>query len=124
MRFIVISLICFYQKYISPHKGFRCAHAYLHCGDSCSEAIKKIIEKHGVYNGYQLAKLRLNECKQAYIQVSTKNDNRKRKKRSRCDSCFDPASACDVVDCIPDGHCDTPDLPCDCSLHAHKNRWL
>jgi len=36
----VSMLISLYQRYVSPYKGFRCAHRVLHGGDSCSEYIQ------------------------------------------------------------------------------------
>jgi putative component of membrane protein insertase Oxa1/YidC/SpoIIIJ protein YidD len=34
---LIVYLIIFYQKVISPVKGFSCAHRYQHGGSSCSE---------------------------------------------------------------------------------------
>jgi putative component of membrane protein insertase Oxa1/YidC/SpoIIIJ protein YidD len=36
LRACVIFLIGLYQRYLSPCKGFRCAHAAWHGGPSCS----------------------------------------------------------------------------------------
>ncbi|MEM5550874.1 membrane protein insertion efficiency factor YidD [Pseudoalteromonas neustonica] len=49
MKYLALLLIRFYQKRISPYKGFRCAHAALHQGVSCSEAVKHIIEEHACF---------------------------------------------------------------------------
>lgn len=37
--------ITLYQRWLSPHKGFRCAHAALYGGLFCSGAIARIIEQ-------------------------------------------------------------------------------
>lgn len=40
--------ITLYQRWLSPHKGFRCAHAAFYGGASCSAAIARIIEQDGL----------------------------------------------------------------------------
>lgn len=124
MQSSVLFLIEVYQKYISPYKGFRCAHAALYDGDSCSNAIKKIIKAHGVFEGYHLIRERLGDCKAAFLMLSEERDRKEKdqkKKRDWCGYC-DACSVCDVISCIP-RKCgnlpdlpDVPDLPCDCSL--------
>jgi len=123
MRRVTIALINFYQRCISPYKGFRCAHAALHRGDSCSAAIKKIIEEDGLFHGFGKARQRLKSCKQAYLQLleeggKDKEDKhrKKDKEKGRWYDCCDPAAACDIASCGPKKSCDLPDLPCDCSL--------
>ncbi len=39
----IIVLIEWYQIYLSPRKGFCCAHRVLHGNDSCSEWVKRLI---------------------------------------------------------------------------------
>ncbi len=34
---LAIAAITGYQRYLSPYKGFRCAHRVLHQGESCSQ---------------------------------------------------------------------------------------
>jgi len=47
MKQICLLLIEFYQRIISPRKGFKCAHHALHRGPTCSNAVKSLIEEHG-----------------------------------------------------------------------------
>ena len=123
MKYIVVLLISFYQKFISPYKGFRCAYAVLHGGDSCSEAIKKIVLAKGCIGGYQETRERFKACKAAN---ETLIRNLQRRDKNRCDDC--PDCGCDCIeacssgksgkgDCgsydMPDISCD---LPCDCSF--------
>lgn len=42
-RRVLISAIGVYQRHLSPRKGFRCASRALHGGDSCSQAIKRLL---------------------------------------------------------------------------------
>lgn len=59
---LVIRLIRFYQCRISPIKGFRCAHHALYGGDSCSEAILKIVQTRGLWNSLAAVRRRFREC--------------------------------------------------------------
>jgi putative component of membrane protein insertase Oxa1/YidC/SpoIIIJ protein YidD len=121
MNRAIIALIVFYQKYISPYKGFRCAYAALNHGDSCSRAIRKIIEVDGIVGGWKRIKSQFFMCSLAYDTLLEEKNNDEAKKKKRCmDRCdVDP---CQALNCIPekwckgdgaDGGCD---LPCDCSL--------
>jgi len=111
MRTLPILLIRFYQRFISPYKGFRCAHAALHKGDSCSGAVVSIIEEEGMVRGFGKIKARFRDCNLAYMQLLEEQGEtgRKRKWYDNCDC------GCDVFSCIPHKSCDL-DLPCDCSL--------
>lgn len=59
---MAIGLIRFYQRWISPIKGFRCAHRALHGGDSCSEAILKLVQARGVWSCLPDVRHRFREC--------------------------------------------------------------
>jgi hypothetical protein len=37
-----------YQRYISPYKGFRCAHYQLHRETSCSGHFRDLLSQHGL----------------------------------------------------------------------------
>ncbi|GAA6619568.1 hypothetical protein NUACC26_053820 [Scytonema sp. NUACC26] len=49
-RQISVAAITQYQKHISPHKGFSCAHRILYGGESCSQYIKRVIAREGLRN--------------------------------------------------------------------------
>ena len=68
-RKIIIGLIRFYQKFISPRKGFTCAHRALYDGDTCSVAVIKIIETNGLKKGFGLIRSRFLECGNAALQI-------------------------------------------------------
>ena len=55
---LAILLIRFYERFISPRKGFHCAHREMHGGDTCSVAVRKIIEINGLYSGFRLIQRR------------------------------------------------------------------
>ena len=119
MSRIIIVMIVIYQKYISPYKGFRCAYAALHHGDSCSRAIRKIIEVDGVVGGWKNIKRQFFSCSLAYDILLEEKNNGEDKKKKECwmDRCgVDPCQALQGIPkecCKGDGGCD---LPCDCSF--------
>ncbi|WP_020558525.1 membrane protein insertion efficiency factor YidD [Thiofilum flexile] len=115
-----IAAIDFYQRFISPYKGFRCAHAVLHRGDSCSQAVKKLIAEHGVWQSRALIRARFMECRVAFELLkqapllSTREDEDNKREKVCKDYLTDCASEidCEVVgnliskpknlDCMPD----------------------
>ncbi len=73
MKAVIILLISFYQRFISPYKGFRCAHNVLYRESSCSVAVKQIIHEHGVFSGWALINQRFRDCREAsFILQSAK----------------------------------------------------
>lgn len=60
--------IALYQRWLSPHKGFRCAHAALYGGLSCSGAIARIIEQDGLTS--RAIPARFTACRQASGHLS------------------------------------------------------
>jgi len=71
MRFIAIGLINLYQRFLSPRKGFSCAHHQLHGGSTCSNAVKYLIRDNGVFTGLLMSKQRFKECADAVKQLDT-----------------------------------------------------
>ena len=57
MKKILIALIKFYRKFISPMKGTKCPYY-----PSCSEYGLEAIEKHGAFKGSLLAAYRILRC--------------------------------------------------------------
>ena len=57
MKKLVIAMIRFYQKYISPYKGTKCPYV-----PSCSQYGLEAIEKYGVIKGGLLAAWRILRC--------------------------------------------------------------
>ena len=44
----LILIIKYYQRYLSPHKGFSCAYRKLYKAESCSEYFKQTIARAGL----------------------------------------------------------------------------
>ncbi len=61
----VIATIAVYQTYLSPFKGFSCAHRRLHDGPSCSQFVKQAIAAAGCRAGWAALLLRARECRDA-----------------------------------------------------------
>lgn len=70
LRSIAIKLIYFYQRYLSPKKGYSCAHRTLYGGDSCSEYVKKTLSDTSLFEASILAKKRFRACNIAYTYSS------------------------------------------------------
>jgi putative component of membrane protein insertase Oxa1/YidC/SpoIIIJ protein YidD len=62
---VAIAAITGYQRYLSPHKGFRCAHRVLHQGESCSQYVKREVQEAGLVAALRSSRVRFAECKEA-----------------------------------------------------------
>ena len=51
-----------YQRHLSPHKGFCCAHRAATGGDSCSAHGCRVIARCGLRKGLRLLRRRLHAC--------------------------------------------------------------
>jgi putative component of membrane protein insertase Oxa1/YidC/SpoIIIJ protein YidD len=72
---ICINIIEFYQKNISPHKGYTCAYKHFTGKNSCSEFTKKCISEYGVIKTIPLFINQINECKTTYSKNNNKDTN-------------------------------------------------
>jgi putative component of membrane protein insertase Oxa1/YidC/SpoIIIJ protein YidD len=54
-----------YQRFVSPYKGYSCAHGVFHGGLSCSEYGKQVIDQEGVLAGLVLLQQRFRDCSRA-----------------------------------------------------------
>jgi uncharacterized protein len=120
---ISVNIISFYQQYLSPYKGFRCAHSYIYGDESCSVFIKKVVSEEGLFKGYNRIKSRFADCRLAYETISKdKRDQKVNKRgcglrrRNKNEKWYDN---CDCSGCSPN-HADckqcfhgASDLPCD-----------
>ncbi|MCZ2202268.1 MAG: membrane protein insertion efficiency factor YidD [Cylindrospermopsis raciborskii PAMP2012] len=65
IRFIFVSLINGYQKYLSPYKGYSCAHRILHQGESCSQYVKRSLLQQDLQTAIKLSQQRFVDCSKA-----------------------------------------------------------
>ena len=87
--------IAWYQRKISPRKGWRCAYARLHGGAGCSGFAREAIASYGLRNAMPLVRERFDDCKKAgqtlraqHGDAADKNSKRRNKRpRSSSDWC-------------------------------------
>ena len=97
MKWIFLKLISMYQKYISPKKGFSCAHRIYFSGSSCSQHCAEVIREFGVVSGLIKMNARFQECKTASVLLSQGTDKDKDKN--------DPGKWCSYGECAAWGCC-------------------
>ena len=74
-RQIGVSAISGYQKHVSPHKGFVCAHRVLYGGESCSQYIKRVVAEDGLKVAFVKSRERFQSCKQANHILKSQTEN-------------------------------------------------
>lgn len=105
---MIVAAIDGYQRWISPYKGFRCAHNVLHSRGGCSDFGKRAFTRHPAPMAWQLLRRRFAECRAALIVLSTETPEERRRRRqeaatSYCDGVLDGA---DCFSCDGIGSCD------------------
>ena len=108
MDTLALWFIGFYQRYLSPHKGFHCAHAGYFGGVSCSHAVKFIVLEQGLMSGLPSIRVHFKECRYTYTQLSSARlalsavgisahlEDEDEKKRDLL--CFGLVTSCDSLD--------------------------
>lgn len=104
LRRLVLAAIRFYQRHLSPHKGFACAYR-VHTGRaSCSSLGYRTVRRHGVFDGLALLRRRTYLCGVAHRRHALAGTRPHARQRGECDCdlpCdFDASDCCD---------CDWPD---------------
>ncbi len=113
LRKLLIGVIKFYQQFISPHKGFRCAYAVYHQTDSCSVAVINIFQQNqSIIIGVQQIRERLLACREANLALQALKEKEldKKKEPSKKNNC----TLGDSVQCLDCGgnSCDFIDSSC------------
>ena len=80
MRIIFLNLISFYQKFISPHKGYSCAYGVLHQNGSCSSRVYSIIKTSEQQSIIPEISAQFIACKDAHFALSFEKNKKKNKK--------------------------------------------
>jgi putative component of membrane protein insertase Oxa1/YidC/SpoIIIJ protein YidD len=60
----------FYQRFISPYKGYVCSHRVLHGKASCSQYVKEVLLQNNILTAVKLSKRRFSDCQSAYITLN------------------------------------------------------
>ncbi|OCQ97020.1 hypothetical protein BCD64_15650 [Nostoc sp. MBR 210] len=128
-RQVSVSVITGYQKHISPHKGFACAHRILYGGESCSQYIKRVIAQEGLRMAFIKSRQRFQDCKQANLILRSQLDDsedaesedeantqqpKKDNGSNNCQSSNTSCSSNDSAYCV-----DCADLSCNCADMAN-----
>jgi len=115
MRMLALAAIGFYQRFVSPHKGFACAY-HLHTGRcSCSKLGYRAIRRFGVTKGWVLLRQRTGLCGVAHRRFTPQRPRPPARERGDCDlglPCdfdFSPSSGksgwCQMLSCCDIGSC-------------------
>jgi putative component of membrane protein insertase Oxa1/YidC/SpoIIIJ protein YidD len=118
-----------YQRFVSPYKGFCCAHRCVHGRDSCSQFAKRVVVRRGVLRMVPLLMRRFTECGVA-AQVLDYEARERKRQRARepqrrsgyahwSPSCWD---ADDTAECCTQMACEglaDGGLECACDSLAH-----
>jgi putative component of membrane protein insertase Oxa1/YidC/SpoIIIJ protein YidD len=80
-RSLAVTAITGYQKFISPHKGFACAHRVLYGTESCSQYFKRVIASEGIFTAIANAKGRFQECRDASESLKQRRQKCQRRRQ-------------------------------------------
>lgn len=128
MTWLALKAINFYQKFISPYKGFNCAHRVATGEVGCSGYGKKVISRFGLVKGIKLLNRRFYDCgwhaKRLQEMMQAKNPSQYKRYTGYSMQNGRLIKQGGFVDCDCGGcdapHCDMPDVgdcipDCDCS---------
>ncbi len=59
---LALAAVRAYQRWVSPHKGFACAHRVHRGGRGCSAVGARLLRRYGVWNSWPLLRQRLRAC--------------------------------------------------------------
>ncbi|MBP0021586.1 MAG: membrane protein insertion efficiency factor YidD [Cyanobacteria bacterium SBLK] len=114
-----VELIRSYQKFLSPYKGFSCAHRTLYGGESCSQYVKKTLLEQDLRSAIALSRQRFTDCKTAKIILRSEELEQKKKKRKQShpnnssDGCIDFADcSCSLLEFGGGENCNNPFSDC------------
>ena len=98
IRFLTALPIHAYRKWLSPRKGYKCAHHAVHQSGSCSDRILSFVQNAPLIQWHQLVRGQFSECREAakYLNDKKRRDGKGRK----CP--VDPEDCCDAGDCLGD----------------------
>ena len=123
LRYLALCAIRFYQRHLSPKKGFGCAYRIVYGGCGCSGVGYRLIRRYGVFSGCRLLRLRLARCRFAYVHYCAAAKPSAPALKRVNGMAYYQRGDCVPCDggCLDVGGCDTCslDLPdaCDCA-HA------
>jgi putative component of membrane protein insertase Oxa1/YidC/SpoIIIJ protein YidD len=109
-----ITFISWYQRRLSPLKGFSCPRRRLHGHDSCSQYAKRVIARFGLSRGLRLLRRRFADCHHAAQILNYQNPKSSEDRPRDAGSCpcnFTAAQGSDGCFDLQD-KCTLPDTDC------------
>jgi putative component of membrane protein insertase Oxa1/YidC/SpoIIIJ protein YidD len=73
---VVLAGIGAYRRFISPHKGFRCAYGAMYGRGSCSDVALRIARRRGGLRALQLMRAQVARCRHAYTLAQVSDPER------------------------------------------------
>lgn len=125
MRTFLLKAIRFYQRYLSPYKGFCCAYRFHTGRASCSALGYRAVRRHGAVAGLVMLRERMFLCGVAHRRYAPTPVKPRPHIKQRgdcdlgcdaggCDGCDVPSGKglgklCDLASCCDGGSCDWPE---------------
>jgi putative component of membrane protein insertase Oxa1/YidC/SpoIIIJ protein YidD len=75
LNWLAVGLIRGYRRFVSPHKGFRCAHHALHGDGSCSAFGLAVFQAYSFGRAVALIRERFRDCRHAYGVLTSQDAN-------------------------------------------------
>jgi len=109
---LALLLICGYQRWLSPYKGFHCAYrVYVGGSEGCSGYGQRVIRRYGIFTGYRLLQRRLWRCGEVAAMQREQRLVASQVMRAQAGDC--DLGGCDLGGSSFDG-CDSFGLPDGC----------
>jgi putative component of membrane protein insertase Oxa1/YidC/SpoIIIJ protein YidD len=75
IQWLVVLATSFYQRYLSPIKGFSCAYRVYYNTESCSSYVKRLFIEQDLQSAIVLANKRFQDCSHANRILMSKQEN-------------------------------------------------
>lgn len=115
IRLIAIAFVKGYQYFISPFKGYTCAHNALHQNGGCSSRVLAHIKDRPMTKWYLSYKQELSACRDAF-EIIEKDRGKDKKRPSKKGECCKDIAGDIACDSIMPSNCDIGSCnigPCD-----------
>ncbi|AXI04150.1 membrane protein insertion efficiency factor YidD [Aquirhabdus parva] len=123
MKIFVLLMIRFYQRFLSPIKGYSCAYRVYTGQDSCSAYGYKVIDRYGAFIGYRLIQRRIRKCSEVIQQQNDRRGTKRYQPRYQSGDCDPGCDSFDLPSCDSSDLSDLCTLPCDsCDLDFSNDK--
>ncbi len=101
-KFLLLALISFYQKYLSPIKGYKCAYGRHYHTHTCSSYGKKVVLRFGPWIGLRLLSRQFDACawtNRTYFKANRPIKTQMHNYQAGYIDCAPDCISCDSCDC-------------------------